>query len=278
MERFSDKLNRIGRSVEASKTLAVTALAKRLKAEGRDVISLTAGEPDFSTPRLVQDAGVAAIREGATRYTAAAGEPALRSLVARVYGERWGVELGPENVCVSSGAKPLLYYLIAILVEPGEEVLFPVPFWVSYEAMVLMRGGVPRPIATDYANGHKLTAAGLDAAAGPKSKLLLLNNPTDPTGAVYSRRELAAIAEVARRPRSHPHRGRNLRGPGLRGGDAPVALQPERLDARAHHRRVGRLQELCDDGLADRLCHRRRGGDQGPGQLPEPGPVQSQPD
>ncbi len=198
VERFSDRLSRVGSSVEPSKTLAVTALAKRLKDEGRDIISLTAGEPDFQTPEVVGDAGVAAIREGATRYTAAAGEPALRECIASLYGQRWGVELGAGNICVSSGAKPLLYYLISILIDPGEEVLFPVPYWVSYEAMVKMREGVAKPVPTELANGHKLTAAALDAAVGPRSKVLLLNNPTNPTGAVYSRNELAAIAEVVR--------------------------------------------------------------------------------
>ncbi len=198
MERFSDKMSGVGRSVEPSKTLAVTALAKKLKSEGRDIISLTAGEPDFKTPEVVGEAGIAAIREGATRYTAAAGEPELRAQVAKVYAERWGVELGPENVCASSGAKPLLYYLMSILLEPGDEVLFPVPFWVSYEAMVKMRSGVPKPIPTEYANGHKLDAASLAAACGPRSKVLLLNNPTNPTGAVYGREELEAIAEVVR--------------------------------------------------------------------------------
>ncbi|MBN2171039.1 MAG: pyridoxal phosphate-dependent aminotransferase [Candidatus Krumholzibacteriota bacterium] len=198
MERFRDKLSKVGAGVEPSKTLAVTALAKRLQAEGRDIISLTAGEPDFRTPDVVAAAGIAAIREGATRYTAAAGEPALRETVARVYAERWGVPLAPAQVCVSAGAKPLLYYLIAILADPGDEVLFPVPFWVSYEAMVKMRGAVPVPVGTRREDDLKLSAAGLDAALTPRSKVLLLNNPTNPTGAVYTRDELAAIAEVAR--------------------------------------------------------------------------------
>ncbi len=198
MERFSDKLSSVGRGVEASKTLAVTALAKRLKSEGRDIISLTAGEPDFHTPPLVSEAGMAAIREGATRYTAAAGEPELRQRIAEVYSERWGMELAPTQVCVSSGAKPLLYYLISILVDPDDEVLIPVPYWVSYEAMVLMRGGRPVTVPTSFEDGHKLGAAELDAAVTSRSKMLLLNNPTNPTGAVYTREELSAIAEVAR--------------------------------------------------------------------------------
>ena len=198
MERFSEKMSGVGRSVEPSKTLAVTALAKKLKAEGRDIISLTAGEPDFKTPAVVGEAGMAAIREGATRYTAAAGEPELRAKIASVYAERWGVELAGENVCVSSGAKPLLYYLMSILLEPGDEVLYPVPFWVSYEAMVKMRSGVPKAVPTDFARGHKLDAEALAAACGPRSKVLLLNNPTNPTGAVYGREELEAIAQVVR--------------------------------------------------------------------------------
>lgn len=198
MERFSAKLNSIGRAVEPSKTLAVAALATRLKSEGRDVISLTAGEPDFATPAPVAEAGIAAIRAGATRYTAAAGEPALRAKIAATYSERWGLPLAGENVCVSSGAKPLLYYLLCILLEPGDEVLFAVPFWVSYEAMVKMRGGTPVPVATDFARGHKLDAAGLAAAITPRSKVLMLNNPTNPSGAVYSADELRAIAAVAR--------------------------------------------------------------------------------
>jgi aspartate aminotransferase len=198
VERFSAKLNSIGRAVEPSKTLAVTALAARLKSEGRDIISLTAGEPDFRTPAPVAEAGIAAIRAGATRYTAAAGEPALRAKIAAYYSERWGLPLAADNVCVSSGAKPLLYYLMCILLEPGDEVIYPVPFWVSYEAMVRMKGGVPVAVATDYAKGHKLDAAGLAAAITPRSKVLLLNNPTNPTGAVYSAAELRALAAVAR--------------------------------------------------------------------------------
>jgi aspartate aminotransferase len=198
MERFSEKMNSIGRAVEASKTLAVTAMAARLKAEGKDIISLTAGEPDFKTPAIASEAGIAAIREGATRYTAAAGEPALRRQVAKVYAERWGVPLGPENICASSGAKPLLYYLMCILLEPGDEVAFPVPYWVSYEAMVRMCRGVPLPVSTRREDGLKLTAAGLAAALTPRTKVLLLNNPTNPTGAVYDRAELTALAAVAR--------------------------------------------------------------------------------
>jgi len=198
MVSFRDKLSKAGAGVETSKTLAVTALAKRLKAEGKDIISLTAGEPDFRTPALVAAAGIEAIQTGATRYTAAAGEPALRETVARVYAERWGVPLAPEQVCVSAGAKPLLYYLIAILADPGDEVIFPVPFWVSYEAMVKMVGAVPVPVPTRMDDALKLTAAELDAAVTPRSKVLLLNNPTNPTGAVYTRDELLAIAEVAR--------------------------------------------------------------------------------
>jgi aspartate aminotransferase len=198
MEKFSEKLSLVGRSVEASKTLAVTALANRLKSEGRDIVSLTAGEPDFMTPSMIADAGVEAIRSGATRYTAAAGEPALRAEVARVYSERWGMEIEPTQVCASSGAKPLLYYLMSILLDPGDEVLYPVPFWVSYEAMVKMRSGVPVPVTTRFEDGHKLSAEGLAAAVTPRSKVLLLNNPTNPTGSVYTRDELLAIAEVAR--------------------------------------------------------------------------------
>ncbi|MCB1164024.1 pyridoxal phosphate-dependent aminotransferase [bacterium] len=198
MERFSDKLNSIGRAVEPSKTLAVTALAARLKSEGRDIISLTAGEPDFRTPAPVAEAGIAAIRTGATRYTAAAGEPALRKAIAEFYAQRLGLPLAAENVCVSSGAKPLLYYLMCILLEPGDEVLFPVPYWVSYAAMVTMKGGVPVAVPTDYASDHKLDARRLAEAAGPRAKALLLNNPTNPSGAVYTRAELEAIAAVVR--------------------------------------------------------------------------------
>jgi len=195
--RFADKLGHVGANIEGSKTLAVTALANRLKAEGRDIVSLTAGEPDFRTPELVAEAGIEAIRSGATRYTAAAGEPKLRDAVAELYSERWGVQLKACNVCASSGAKPIIYYLMSILLDPGDKVLFPVPFWVSYEAMVKMRGGVPVPVKTRHENRLKLTAEELDAAA-EGAKILLLNNPTNPTGAVYSKSELEAIAEVVR--------------------------------------------------------------------------------
>ncbi len=195
--RFTDKLGIVGAAVEGSKTLAVTALANRLKAEGRDIVSLTAGEPDFRTPEIVAEAGIEAIRSGATRYTAAAGEPALRTAVAEVYSKRWGVPLGAANVCASSGAKPIIYYLMSIFLNPGEKVIFPVPFWVSYEAMVKMRSGVPVPVETRMENNLKITAEELDVVAGD-AKILLLNNPTNPTGAVYTKSELFAIAEVAR--------------------------------------------------------------------------------
>lgn len=198
MERFSDRLSLSGGGIEASKTLAVTALARKLKSEGRDILSLTAGEPDFRTPAHVADAGVEAIQSGATRYTAAAGEPALREAVARNYSARWDRELRREQVCVSSGAKPLLYYLMSVLLDPGDEVLYPRPFWVSYEAMVKMRSGRPKPIETRLEEGLKLKAADLDASVTDRSKLLLLNNPTNPTGAVYSRKELLELAEVVR--------------------------------------------------------------------------------
>ncbi|MBC8365877.1 pyridoxal phosphate-dependent aminotransferase [bacterium] len=195
--RFADKLGHVGANIEGSKTLAVTALANRLKAEGRDIVSLTAGEPDFRTPELVAEAGIEAIRSGATRYTAAAGEPKLRKAVADLYSKRWGVKLDTCNVCASSGAKPIIYYLMSIFLDPGDKVIFPVPFWVSYEAMVKMRGGVPVPVVTRMENHLKLTADELDAAADG-AKVLLLNNPTNPTGAVYSKSELEGIAEVAR--------------------------------------------------------------------------------
>jgi len=196
--RFADKLGRVGREVEGSKTLAVTALARRLKDEGRDIVSLTAGEPDFHTPEIVAEAGIDAIRQGATRYTAAAGEPALRRAVAGVYSKRWGAELGAGNVCVSSGAKPLLYYLMSIFLDRGERVIFPKPYWTSYEAMVLMREGCPVPVETRLEDKLKLRAEDLDSAAAGGAKILLLNNPTNPTGAVYGQSELGAIAEVAR--------------------------------------------------------------------------------
>jgi len=195
--RFAGKLGHVGASIKGSKTLAVTALANKLKADGRDIVSLTAGEPDFRTPEIVAEAGVEAIRSGATRYTAAAGEPALRKAVAEVYSKRWGADLDACNVCASSGAKPLIYYLMCIFLDPGDKVLFPLPYWVSYEAMVKMCSGVPVPVSTRIENRLKLQADELDAAADG-AKILLLNNPTNPTGAVYTRTELSGIAEVVR--------------------------------------------------------------------------------
>lgn len=182
--------------VSPSATLELTAKAKEMRARGLPVISLAAGEPDFDTPKPIKDAGVRALEAGFTKYTPTSGTAELREAVCRKFQADQGLSYKPENVMISCGAKHSLYNLIQALCGPGDDVLIPSPHWVSYPEMAYLAGADPVFIPLSEKDGFRLTARGLAAAVTPKSKVLILNSPSNPTGAVIAESELKAIADV----------------------------------------------------------------------------------
>ena len=182
--------------IKPSPTLAVTARAARLKAEGKDIISLGAGEPDFDTPVHIADAGVAAIRGGATRYTNVDGTPELKDAIIAKFRRDNGLSYSRAQVLVSAGAKHTIFNLCAALLDPGDEVVIPAPYWVSYPDIVLLCDGEPVIVNAGAGQGYKITPAQLAAAITPKTRLFLLNSPSNPTGAAYTRAELTALGRV----------------------------------------------------------------------------------
>jgi aspartate aminotransferase len=177
-------------------TIAVTALAQELRAQGRDVLSFSAGEPDFGTPQVIKDAAIKAINDNFTKYTAVDGIPALKQAVCDKLKRDNGLDYAPNQVIVNNGAKHSLFNLMQATIEEGDEVIIPAPFWVTYPELVLYSGGTPVEIMTDDASGFKITAEQLKAAITPKTKMLILTTPSNPTGAVYSKEELTALADV----------------------------------------------------------------------------------
>ncbi|MDX8409209.1 MAG: pyridoxal phosphate-dependent aminotransferase [Mariprofundales bacterium] len=192
--------NRI-QKVQPSATLAITAKAAELRASGKDMISLSVGEPDFPTPAPAREAGIQAINSGFTRYTAVAGIPELRQAVAEKFRRDNGLEYEAADILVSTGGKQCLYNLLQAMINRGDEVIIPAPYWVSYPDMVLLAEGEPVIVATESAANFKLTAPQLEAAITDRSRLLILNSPSNPTGMAYSAAELAQLGEVVRR---HP--------------------------------------------------------------------------
>ena len=188
--------------IKPSPTLAVTARAAKLKAEGKDIIGLGAGEPDFDTPAHIAEAGIAAIRAGMTRYTNVDGTPELKDAIIAKFQRDNGLTYERNQILVSAGAKHTIFNLMQALLDDGDEVVIPAPFWVSYPDMALLAGGKPVIVSAGPEQGYKITPAQLDAAITPKTKLFILNSPSNPTGAAYTRAELAALAEVLLR---HPH-------------------------------------------------------------------------
>ena len=187
--------------VKPSPTLALTSRVLQLQAAGRDIIGLGVGEPDFDTPVHIADAGVVAIRHGKTRYTSVDGTPELKDAIIAKFQRDNGLSYTRQQILVSSGAKQTLYNLCIALLNPGDEAVVPAPYWVSYPDMVLLADGVPVTVPTGPEAGYKLTPAQLEAAITPRTRLLLLNSPSNPTGAAYTRAELAALGEVLLR---HP--------------------------------------------------------------------------
>lgn len=182
--------------VNPSTTLAIDAMAKQMRADGLDVIGFGAGEPDFETPVNIQDAGVEAIRKGRTKYTPAAGIAELRKAAAARLKADCGLDYDWQQIVVASGAKHNVYVALAALLDPGDEVIVPAPYWVSYCEMVSMLGGVPVPVLAEEAQHFKITPAQLEAAVTEKTKAVMLNNPSNPTGMFYTKLELEALAEV----------------------------------------------------------------------------------
>ena len=182
--------------VKPSPTLAVTARAARLRAQGKDVIGLGAGEPDFDTPEHIAQAGIDAIRGGFTRYTNVDGIDELKDAIIAKFERDNGLSYDRSQILVSSGAKQTIYNLCMALLDPGDEAVIPAPYWVSYPDMVLLADGLPVMPFAGMAQGYKITPRQLAAAITPKTRLFLLNSPCNPTGAAYSRAELRALGEV----------------------------------------------------------------------------------
>lgn len=188
--------------VKPSPTIAVSNKAAELKAAGRDVIGLGAGEPDFDTPQNIKDAAIAAIAAGHTKYTAVDGIPQLKQAVCAKFRRDNGLEYSPDQVSVASGGKQILYNALMATLNPGDEVIIPAPYWVSYPDMVLLAGGTPVAVECGIENAFKLTPEQLEAAITPNTKWLIFNSPSNPTGAGYARDELKALTDVLMR---HPH-------------------------------------------------------------------------
>ena len=191
---------RIGR-VKPSPTLAATARAAALRAEGKDIVSLTAGEPDFDTPAHIAEAGIAAIRGGRTRYTDVGGTPELKEAIIAKFEHDNGLRYARNQVLVSSGAKQTIYNLCMAVLDAGDEVVIPAPYWVSYPDMVALADATPVIVPTGPEQGYRMTQAQLEAAITPRTRMLILCSPSNPTGAAYSRADLAALGAVLRR---HP--------------------------------------------------------------------------
>ncbi len=183
-------------SMEESQTMRITGLAKKMKAEGKDVVSLSAGEPDFPTPNFVNEAGIAAIKAGFTRYTQNSGIPELKAAIQAKLSRENGLCYDASEIIVSNGGKQTLINAILALVEEGDEVIIPAPYWVSFPEMVRLAGGTPVTVTCTGDTGYKMTPAQLEAAITPNTKALILNSPSNPSGAVYSEQEVRALMQV----------------------------------------------------------------------------------
>ena len=189
-------LSERARIISPSITLTISAKAKALKAEGIDILNFSAGEPDFDTPDIIKGAAIKAIHEGFTKYTAAGGIPEVKSAIISKYHSEQNVTYSPEQVLVSNGGKHALHNILQAVLDPGDEVVIPSPYWVSYPDMVKLSGGAPIILQTRREEGFKISAGSLADSITEKTKLLFLNSPSNPTGAVYSEKELNEIAGV----------------------------------------------------------------------------------
>jgi len=283
MELLSKTLSR----VKPSPTIAVTSKAQQMKAAGQDVIGLGAGEPDFDTPQNIKDAAVRAIAEGRTKYTAVDGITELKEAICAKFKRDNDLTYTPAQVSVSSGGKQVLYNALMATLNPGDQVVIPAPYWVSYPDMVLLAGGEPVVAEASIQTGFKLTADQLEAAITPNTKWFIFNSPSNPTGAGYSRAEMKELTDVLLR---HPHvwvmtddmyehlaydsglyraQQRDVRAPPQSGGRNAERRRGHQLpSARGgllclpFHRGAHRQDHRC--GRSDRkrrgLCHRPSGG------------------
>jgi len=185
------------KKVKPSPTLAITARARAMKAEGVDVISFAAGEPDFDTPEHVKEGAIRALKEGFTKYTPSSGIPELKEAICEKLERENGLSYTPQEVIVTCGGKQALYNLAMALFEEGDEVIIPAPYWVSYPAMVLLAGAEPVILETEESEGFRITPEALRSAITPRTKALILNTPSNPSGTAYTKDELEGIAEVA---------------------------------------------------------------------------------
>ena len=188
--------------VKPSPSMAAKVKVESLRAEGRTIVDFSIGEPDFPTPPHIVQAGVNALMAGQTKYTGSAGIPTLRQAIADKLQRENGLEYEAEHIVVGCGAKHVIYNALAATVNDGDEVVIPAPYWVSYPDMVALHGGRPVVVQCGEASGFKLDAAALEQAITPRTRWVILNSPNNPTGAIYSRSELAALAAVLLR---HPH-------------------------------------------------------------------------
>lgn len=191
------QLSKKGMAISASITLAITAKAKKMKSEGINVVSFGAGEPDFNTPAHIQDSAISAIREGLTRYTPASGILELKKSICEKFKKDNGLDYKPSQIIISSGAKHSLHNALLAICNPGDEVIVPVPYWVSYPELVKLADGVPVYVETKEEDGFKYKKDDLLAAITDKTKAIILNSPNNPTGTIYSREDLEMIAEIA---------------------------------------------------------------------------------
>lgn len=194
-------LSRRVQAIKPSPTLAVTARAAKLKAEGKDIIGLGAGEPDFDTPQHIKDAAIAAINKGFTKYTAVGGTPSLKQAIIAKFKRDNGFDYTAKQILVSCGGKQSFFNLALAVIDPGDEVIIPAPYWVSYPDIVIIAEGTPVIVQAGIEQGFKLTPAQLEAAITPKTKMVVINSPSNPSGGVYTLNELKSLGEVLRK---HP--------------------------------------------------------------------------
>ncbi len=242
-------------SIKTSPTLAVNARATRLKSEGKDIIGLGAGEPDFDTPQFIKDAAVAAIAKGLTKYTAAGGTPSLKKAIIAKFKRDNSLDYTEKQVLVSCGGKQSCFNLCLALLNKGDEVIIPAPYWVSYPDMVLMADATPVIVAAGIEQGFRLKAGQLEAAITPKTRMIFLNSPSNPSGrGLHAGRAEGGGRSAAQAPGHRDRHRRHVRAHPAQGPE--VRQHPQRLPGpvSAHHGAERRLQGLLDDRLAHRLC------------------------
>ncbi len=192
MQRLAQRLKKIN----PSSTLAITSKAKKLKSQGRDIVNFAAGEPDFDTPDFIKDQAIEAIKGGFTKYTPTTGTPELKKLICEKFKQDNALDYNPDQIVVSCGAKHSIFNALFVLINPGDEVIIPLPYWVSYPEMVNLCEGIPRFVRTSPENDFKITLKDLEKQVSPKTKLIILNSPSNPTGCVYNQDELKEIAKI----------------------------------------------------------------------------------